>query len=187
MKKIITTLMVATAMVFTLGAFTGCSGQNDEQVIREALSKELDACKNLDDNAMQELIGDMDLSELTTYGINGTDFMKSYLEGFDYSIDSVTVDGDKAEAIVTLTCKSFSGFETALTSAAESIVSDPTAYADMSMDELNQMLGTMVMDAINGVELAKTEPITISYTKSGNEWTPDSTASQNISSAMMTN
>lgn len=186
MKKLIAAISMGALLAFSLVAFTGC-GANDEQVIRDAITEELESYKTLDDEIVNELITDMDADELSDYGIDGAEFIKSYLSGFDYTIDSVTVDGDTAEAVITMTCKSYSGFESALEEAATSIMSDQEKLMSMSEDEINALIGSTIMDALDNVETAQTDPITIEYTKSGNVWEPAASTSNDVATALMTN
>ena len=71
--------------------------------------------------------------------------------------------------------------------AATNLASDPAAIQAMTKDELNQLLGQTVMDALAGVEVAETDQINITYTKNGNTWTPDAASEQEITTAMLTN
>ncbi|WP_165054812.1 MULTISPECIES: hypothetical protein [unclassified Adlercreutzia] len=185
MKKLIAAILLGALLTFSLVAFTGC-GSNDEQVIRDAITDELNSYKTLDDEVVNTLIADMDADELSDYGIDGAEFIKSYLAGFDYTIDSVTVDGDTAEAVITMTCKSYSGFEQALEEAATGIMEDESLM-DMSEEEVNDLIGSTIMDALDNVELAQTEPITIAYTKNGNVWEPAASTSNDVATALMTN
>ena len=187
-KKVFAAVSASALLVFTLGVMTGCnSGPSDEEVIRKSLTEELDQIKNMDDAFMTEMAADMDVDELATYGIDGVEFMKTYLDGFDYKSAEVTVDGNKATAKVTLTCKSFTAYNSAVQQAATDLASDTARLQAMSKDELNQLLGQTVMDALAGVEVAETDQITINFTKNGNTWTPDAASEQEITTAMLTN
>lgn len=70
------------------------------------LTTNFDEIKNLDDAAIEELAEEMGSTGLEDYGIETVDLIASMAEGFDYTINSVTVDGDTATASVTVTCKS---------------------------------------------------------------------------------
>lgn len=85
------------------------------------------------------------MSQLSVYGIDGVEFMKSYLSGFDYTIDSINVDGDSATAQITLTCKSYTGYLQALQTAVDEVTADPDALAALSNDEINQKIGEIVI------------------------------------------
>lgn len=188
-KRLIAVGALAVAMAFSACLVAGCSGQSDEEVIRTAITEELDGIKNLDEETVSMLSEGMDVSQLAEFGIDGTEFMTTYLEGFDYSIDGITVDGDTAEAVVTLTCKSYSGFEQALTDAATDLMSNMSFedMANMSEEELNTLIGQTTMETLKNVEVAPCEPITIEYTKANNTWTPSDSASNDVAVAMMSN
>ena len=96
-------VVVAVSCGVVLG---GCSSANPEQAIRDDLTATLDEVKNVDDATIEELMGSVDTSQLEPYGIDGTEFARSLLDGFDYSIGDITVDGDTATAQVSITCKS---------------------------------------------------------------------------------
>ena len=170
----IVTLATLLALSIGMVGLASCSsGTSDEDAIRASLSSELDSIKNM--------------SQLSVYGIDGVEFMKSYLSGFDYTIDSINVDGDSATAQITLTCKSYTGYLQALQTAVDEVTADPDALAALSNDEINQKIGEIVIGSLDGVELAATQPITITYTKVDGTWEPASSTSGDIAAALMTN
>ena len=184
----ILTLLVAIMMIAGACSLSGCLGsQSDEDIIRAKLTSELDSIKNLDDSFVNEFSESINMSQLSVYGIDGVAFMKSYLDGFDYTLDSITVDGDRATAQITNTCKSYTGYQNALQSAVTAITANPDEIAALSSDEINQRIGEIVIGSLDGVELAVTEPVTITYTKVDGQWEPASSTSGDIAAALMTN
>ena len=138
----IVTLAALLALSIGMVGLAGCSsGTSDEDAIRASLSSELDSIKNIDDAFVNEFSESIDMSQLSVYGIDGVEFMKSYLSGFDYTIDSINVDGDSATAQITLTCKSYTGYLQALQTAVDEVTADPDALAALSNDEINQKIG----------------------------------------------
>ena len=184
-KKIVAAVAAIAMLTLSMGAFVGC-GQSDEEVIREALTEELESIKTQDEAYMTEMAADMDADEFSAYGIDPQEFMSKYLTGFDYTIDSITVDGDTAQAVVTLTCKSFSAYQDALTEATNNAVGT-TDFSSMSSDDLNLFIGELMMSALDVVEPVATDPITIEYNNIDNTWTPTSSSEQAITNAMLTN
>ena len=181
------TLAALLALSIGMVGLAGCSGgTSDEDAIRASLSSELDSIKNIDDAFVNESSEPIDMSQLSVYGIDGVEFMKSYLSGFDYTIDSINVDGDSATAQITLTCKSYTGYLQALQTAVDEVTADPDALAALSNDEINQKIGEIVIGSLDGVELAATQPITITYTKVDGTWEPASSTSGDIAAALMT-
>ncbi len=180
--------LITLAFAGSLTALTGCSGpKSDEQIIRESLASDLDSIKNLDDGFVSELSESINVSQLTMYGIDGGVFMKAYLDGFDYAIDSVTVDGDTAQAQVTFTCKSYQGYQAALQEAVNQRVENPDELAGKSDDEINKEIADIVIGSLTNVEPAATEPVVISYTKVDDEWLLSSSATGDIAAALITN
>lgn len=181
---------VLMAVLLAVGAcsLAGCAGgQSDEDVIRTKLTSELDSIKTLDDGFVNDFSESINMSQLSVYGIDGVEFMRAYLDGFDYSIDSITVDGDTAQAQITLTCKSYTGYQQALQNAVTAITEDPESLVGLSNDDINKKIGEIVIGSLDGVELAVTEPVTINYTNVDGEWEPASSTSGDIAAALMTN
>ncbi|WP_295995811.1 hypothetical protein [uncultured Adlercreutzia sp.] len=171
-----------------MATLSGCTQpQDDSEAIRQSLSSELDSIKNLDDTFVTEFSESINMSQLSMYGIDGVEFMKAYLNGFDYTIDDITVNGDTAEAQITLTCKSYTGYQKALEEAVTKITENPDELAGMSNEDINKKIGEIVTGSLDNVELKPTEPITITYTKVNDVWEPASSTSGDISAALMTN
>ncbi len=193
MKKMTKKLaVVAVTMVAAISmlALAGC-GNSPEQVIRDGLTQEFDTVKNLDDATLDEIAGESlaGLDEYEEFGIDIKEFLRSYLDGFDYTIGNVTVDGDTAEAEATLKIKSYSQFESDfeanINSYMEELQSDPSALANMNEEDLYAQIGPIMMDTINNVSVVETEPIIIECTKTGNTWEVADSAEQAIQDAMM--
>ena len=154
-----------------------CSGPSPEEVIREDLTANLDRVKELDDATVEELVGSMGSLGLETYGIEASDVVRSLLDGFDYTIDDITVDdeGTSAVASVSVTCKSASDFteriNQAATDLATELMNDPSGLELISDEEaLNARIGEVVMETLDEVELQQTS-IEIDYSKTDDGWT----------------
>lgn len=168
------TAVLALSVGLVLGA---CSGPSPEEVIREDLTANLDRVKELDDATVEELVGSMGTIGLETYGIEASDVVRSLLDGFDYTIDDITVDdeGTSAVASVSVTCKSASDFteriNQAATDLATELMNDPSGLELLSDEEaLNARIGEVVMETLNEVELQQTS-IEIDYSKTDDGWT----------------
>lgn len=168
------TAVLALSVGLVLGA---CSGPSPEEVIREDLTANLDRVKELDDATVEELVGSMGTLGLETYGIEASDVVRSLLDGFDYTIDDITVDdeGTSAVASVSVTCKSASDFteriNQAATDLATELMNDPSGLELLSdEDALNARIGEVVMETLDEVELQQTS-IEIDYSKTDDGWT----------------
>lgn len=168
------TAVLALSVGLVLGA---CSGPSPEEAIREDLTANLDRVKELDDATVKELVGSMGTLGLETYGIEASDVVRSLLDGFDYTIDDITVDdeGTSAVASVSVTCKSASDFteriNQAATDLATELMNDPSGLELLSdEDALNARIGEVVMETLDEVELQQTS-IEIDYSKTDDGWT----------------
>lgn len=185
---IIGVFLLVMALLMGCVISAGCTGgKTDEDEINELLSSELDSIKNLEDSFTTDLRESIDMSQLSIYGIDGVEFMKSYLDGFDYNIDSITVDGETAEAQITLMCKSYTDYQTALSNAVKEITDNPDMIASWSESDINQHIGEIVVSSLDGVEVKPTDPIVITYTKQNGKWQAASSTSGDIASALITN
>lgn len=168
------TAVLALSVGLVLGA---CSSPSPEEAIREDLTANLDRVKELDDATVEELVSSMGSLGLETYGIEASDVVRSLLDGFDYTIDDITVDdeGTSAVASVSVTCKSASDFteriNQAATDLATELMNDPSGLELLSdEDALNARIGEVVMETLDEVELQQTS-IEIDYSKTDDGWT----------------
>lgn len=179
----------ALSLILTLALcplLTGCAHQTDEEAIESSIAKRLDGYKNPDSSETANFAARMDIDSLSQYGVSMADFMRAYLDGFDYEITSVDVDDDTATATVVMRCKSFSGYETALAGATSEMGSDQQ-IATMTTDELDEAFGEAILASLEGVEVRDTDPITITFEKTDNVWMPVSDASDDIAAALLSN
>ncbi len=180
-------LCAITALCMAIGglALTGCSSaEDDEAAIKEALSAQFDRLKNLDDATVDEISQAIGNNELSNLGIAPADFAKAYLDGFDYSIQSVKIDGDSATATVTVTCKSLKEFETSLTTMANEYIADSGNW-EKSEEQIYQEIGAKTMESLKSVPAATTSPLDLRFTKSSGEWSPDASNESTVTNAMI--
>ena len=149
---------------------------HDEEVIKEGIASELDPIKNLDDATLDEILSEAgsEFAMLESMGIDSKTLVKSYLDGFDYTIDSVEVDGDSAKATLTATCKSFTDASTKAEELAKAFGEQMTdeQLASMTQDDITAKIGEITMQAIDETQ-AIDMPLVLTFTKNDNEWTPD--------------
>lgn len=184
--KVSRIIAVGLSFILTAGIVTGCGEKvSDEELIREAITEELDSIKNLEDETLEEM-GVEDLAEqLEPMGVDGEEFMKTYLDGFDYTVGDIKVDGEKATASITLKIKSFNSINTEMQNVSADMLGDADELAEMSEDELMVKMGEVIMGIIEKTELKETEPIEISYELKDKVWTATTESEQNITNAML--
>lgn len=164
----------------------GCAYQTDEEAISHSIAERLDGYKDIDSTETANFAARMDIGSLSQYDVSTHDFMAAYFDGFDYTVQDVTVDGTSAKATVVLRCKSFSEYEQALQEATDAMKADP-AIAKMPTDELDQAFGEAIIGSLDGVEMRQTQPIEITFEKIDNVWEPLSNASEDIAQALISN
>ena len=172
-SKLLAAMLAAAMAVVALGAFTGCNANDaNEKVIRESITEEFDAYKNHDASVVNQ-IRTQNAVDLATLGIDGEEYANALLDGFDYTIDDVTVDGKEATVTLTLTQKDLDEDEAA--AIVEELADDP-AVTDMSYDELKQAVSDRIFEYIASVPAAAQDPVTIHLELNGDTWelTPES-------------
>ena len=184
-KVLSLSVITAICMIFGCFALVGCSSaEDDEAAIKEALSMQFDRLKSLDDATVDEISQAIGSNELSSLGIAPADFAKAYLDGFDYSVQSVEVDGDDATAAVTVTCKSLREFEASLTAMANGYIADSGNW-EKSEEQIYREIGAKTMESLKSVPTATTSPVELRFAKSSGEWSPDASNESTITNAMI--
>ncbi len=167
-KTVVAACLAAVAL--SVGALSlGACGPSAEEVVRQGVADELAADSGVD--------------QLATYGIDAKSFIAAYLDGFDYRIDEVKVDGDSATATVVLTCKKFDAFAQALTETTTELAEDEQT-AELDADQINEKVGQLVLEALGSVEPTESNPVELPFTRTDNAWGPASGAEQALSTAL---
>lgn len=146
MRKKFAPAAVAAALLALAIALAGCSsGPSDEDVIRQGVSEELAAIKAVDDEFISSVEEDAG-EDLKTLGIDARDFMSAYLDGFDYSVGDVKVDGDSATVHLSITCRSMGEATEALTGA----LADAKDLTDT--DALYELAGKTLLESLSATQ-----------------------------------
>ena len=147
----------------------GCA-ENSEEAVRNVVTTELDAVKNSDTETIEAIAGDSsEFQALSTYGISATDAYEAVFNGFDYKIESVKVDGDKAVVGVKLTAKDLTKFQSALVEAAQNLAKD-SSFTSMTTQEMNQAIGKLVLDTIKDLPTTETDTVELDVVKKDGKW-----------------
>lgn len=162
-------------------ALSGCESAESE--VRAQVESELNAVKELDDETVNAFLGSLssnDTEILDSVGLDESELMRAYFDGFDYSIDSVTVDGDTAQVTITFTCKTASDMVAAMQAALGDVdIAAAAQSGDMSS------IGQAMIDAVRNVGPRQADPVTVEYQKTDGAWTAGDSAEQAIASIMM--
>lgn len=178
-------------MVGAIG-LTGCSttnnetttnnntATNDEAYVRAVVEAEFDELKNLEGSVFEDSIADLESDEtmsetLETFemlSLDIGDFLSAVFADFEYSIDSITVDGDTANVVMMATARHGDDITAAFTEISNDEILEAAATGGYSR------VGEMIIEVMNSVEPRQTEPFTLELTKNDQVWelTDDSAA-----------
>ena len=175
LRAAIGSVCLAIALVCGL-VLSGCSKEpSAEELIRQDISDTLDRVKDLDDATAEELKESMDTTSLEPYGIDAEELIRSMVDGFDYTIGTVTVDEDAGAATAELTVTSKSMAE--LYGSIGDMISELLSGPDMlelitNEDALNQRTGELIMEAVAAIEPSEKQ-IELEYAKGDDGWELD--------------
>ncbi len=180
-KRVLLAVAMGTLLAVSLCAVTGCQ-DNSEELIRQSLTEEIDEIKAMDDAMVSEMASSIPgASTLSSVGISSEELVRALLQGFDGTIDSVTVNGDTADAVVTFTSKDFSSITEAMNTLQSEVSENTEQFANMSRQEIMDWIGDRTMQMIDELPVVTHEPVTLTYEREGNTWQPTAGAE----SAMM--
>lgn len=157
--------VVACCCVF----LSGCA-ENSEEAARNAVTSELDQIKNVDAAAIEEIAGgSAEFQALSTYGITANDAYEAIFSDFDYQIEGVKVDGDKATVSVKFTSKDLGQFQSALVAAAQQASTDGS-LTGLSQTQMNEKIGQLVIDTIKALPTTETDIVDFEVEKKNGKW-----------------
>ncbi|MCI9130244.1 MAG: hypothetical protein HFJ65_08080 [Eggerthellaceae bacterium] len=166
-KKLAVLLVSCAALVMATFALTSC-GPNNEELIEQAVTTKYDAYKNADDASLSNIATLLENQGVAQLGIDDQEFVSALIDGFDYSIDEIQVNGDQALVTMTFAGKSYTDLLEQITDMTEALANDPEFMA-MPQDEKYTVVGQRVMEAFNNLEV-KNETVDLNYELVDNKW-----------------
>lgn len=161
-------IFIACLLSFTvLATMPGC-GPSNEEVIQKAVAEKYDAYKSIDDEALSNLVSSLENEGLSELGIDETEFGAAIVEGFDYHIDQITVNGNTATVTITFAGKSYTDLLASISQTTEDLASNPE-FLSLSQENKRVMVGEMIMDAFGDLEI-KNETVDLTYELVDNQW-----------------
>ena len=183
MKRKTLACLVCSVLVVGVFALAGCasnsgSGNADQEAISKDLTTQLDSFKSSGSKALADELKANE-STFKTLGIDSDEFAKEMMDGFSYSVGTITVkDGAKsATAEVKLTSKTVVSALTALVNNIPSAVTSLSADDISSEDKINKFIGKQLLQAAKSAGTESTT-ITLTYSKSGDNWKMDDLETQ---------
>ena len=185
--RAITTIVSCVLALGLVVGLNGC-GKNDEELIRASVSEVMDLFKNPTKENLQGLINEdeVDLSTLEEYDIDIYEFLGHSFKNFDYTINDVTVDGDTANANLTLT-------NTDLGAVVEETTTEITENIDDYADILNgengrkefmKLFFNKIYEKLDASEETVSTDATLKLNKVDGEWEVDDSSMDAVVSAM---
>ena len=162
-------IVAALALGFTL---SGCAGESDEELITKAIDNEMSIIVEPDDETIQMLADEATAgagSTFETMGIDSAELVKSWIDGFGYSIGTITVDGDTATVEMTITSKQLGPV---MMDWQANFEENATSQGFTSMDEIYAYAGETIMDELNNASPVETT-VEVAVNKDGNDWVFD--------------
>ena len=178
MRKI-SLVVVSVLMVFALAfSLVGC-GNADEKAIRDGLTKEFNQFKDPKSSLWQKDMKN-ELKELSKLGINTDDLINAWVKDFSFKVGTIKIDGNKATAEISITCRQFfPAFEAATEKLMQEDLSGFTTEA-----AVYKRYGELIVEELN-----KQKPVTtvvkIPCTKSGTTWSEGAGAEEEYARALL--
>lgn len=180
--KALTGMLCATLALVGGLVLTGCSGADPEEAVRADLTANFDQLKNLEGDALEEIADGMGNTGLEQYGLENIEVITAMLDGFDYTIDSVTVDGDTATAEVTVTSKSMSELMNLDTDALTADLMEAVTSGELDPsddDAINAWAGEYMMGLVEQIEPSE-KTISLTYVNGDDGWTMDDSSTSEV-------
>lgn len=173
---IVTMLALSVGLGFVLVA-CGSSAADDEQLINDELTKVLDAFKNPTKESLSPYITDSDLAQLDALGVDYVELFQHLFKHFDYTINDVKVDGDKAVVKLTVEnadiSKVMSDLENSMTTDTEFVNELMTAYSSGGEQAIYPIIFKKLYQAIDdSTDIVKSDA-ELKLTKTNNQWDID--------------
>ena len=173
---VVVMLALAIGMGFALGACGG-SASNDKDEITKGLSEVLDNFKNPTAESLSEYIDDASISQLESYGVDYVELFQHLFKHFDYTINDVQIDGDKAVVKLTVEnadiTKAMNDTVAALENDSAFISEAASAYQSGGEKAVYSLVFAKVYEAIDAsTDIVKSDA-ELTCTKVNGEWTPD--------------
>ena len=180
--KALTGMLCATLVLVGGLVLTGCSGADPEEAVRADLTANFDQLKNLEGDALEEIADGMGNTGLEQYGLENIEVITAMLDGFDYTIDSVAVDGDTATAEVTVTSKSMSELMNLDTDALTADLMEAVTSGELDPsddDAINAWAGEYMMGLVEQIEPSE-KTISLTYVNGDDGWTMDDSSASEV-------
>lgn len=164
-------LVLSCAVVLCFGmsmfALTGCV--SDKSTVKNIVKQEYDVFKAKDDN-LDTLKALVESEELSRVGVDSTELVNAWLDGYKYKVTDASVSNEGTEAWVNVevTCRPL---VVAVDGWSEAYITYATqaGLEGTSQEEIQAAAGTMLLDEVTNTDKAETIA-TVHLVKQDNQW-----------------
>lgn len=184
LRKVMAALIAAFCIVGVF-AVVGC-GKSDEQQIKSSLETQLSDLKNADDATLNEYFSDLQ-STFERFGLTPSQFFSAFLTNYDYKINDVKIEGEKATANCDISSTDFSQVLTVFSNNFETWAASEEGLAVVAAADENALYakaGEFLLAAMKdpSIGVVKTN-VDIKYELKDKSWTPVDTS--NLETALL--
>lgn len=141
----------------------GC-GQSAEESIREVIANEFDEMKNRSTEQLEGLSGtSAQFAGLSQPGVTSAEVFDAIFSDFDYRIESIEVDGDRATVGIVFITKDMSGFY-------EEFNKNGTKAAENGEINSQEDVGKIFLETIRGLPTQETGVVEFEMVESAGTW-----------------
>lgn len=166
-KRIAITILVALLGVFSFAALTGCTASSRD-VLQQTVEQEFNSYKNHDDAVLEKIAKTAETGGLAELGISPSEFATQVLNGFDYKIDDIKIDGSTAHVTVTIVSKSSSDFQKKLNEGVQEFVSEASS-STLTADQKSTQIGDIAMQVLDNTETVE-ETVDLTFVLEDSIW-----------------
>ena len=187
-----TTVLVSLAMsaglCFGLAACSG--GQSEEEQIRASLDEALSALKNPTAESLEKVLGDnvSSLDQVKQYGIDPIEMLQHFFGKFDYSIGDIKVNGDTADAKVTMENVDI---QSVINETTANMQNDPEfvkaateAYTSGDQTTLYKLIFDKMFAAIDASDKTVSNTVDFKLVKKDGKWDIDESSANDLISSL---
>lgn len=173
LKRITITVLIALLSVFSFAALTGCASSSRD-VLKQTVEQEFNSYKNHDDAVLEKIAKTAETGGLAELGISPSEFATQVLNGFDYTIDDIKIDGSTAHVTVTIVSKSSNDFQNKLNQGVEQFVSN-AASSTLTAEQKSTQIGDIAMNVLDNTETVE-ETVDLTFELEDSVWVAHDTS-----------
>lgn len=174
---VVVTLALAVGLGFSLAACS--SSSNDKDLITKGITEMLDNFKNPTEASLSQYVAgnEAQLAQLEAYGVDYVELFQHLFKHFDYTINDVQINGDKA--VVKMTVENIN-VANVMNETTASLQNDPefvsavqSAYlSDGEQAAMKLVFDKLYADMDASTDIVKSD-VELTCTKKNGQWEPD--------------